>query len=57
MMNMICVPGMNILMSEDVNMPSLRNPLNHLGRKQKKAYCREERKGWIDGWNAVCGNH
>ena len=54
MMNMICVHAMNNMMSEDVNVPALRNPLNHTGRKlRKNETCgNEERKGWIDAWLA-----
>lgn len=53
MMNMIYVPTMNKMISEDVNVPALRNPLNHTSRKQKKETGHsEERKGWIDGWMA-----
>ena len=60
MMNMIYVPAMNNMMSEDVNEPALRNPLNHTGRKQKKERncCPADRqKGWIDAWLANRGNH
>ena len=57
MMNMIYVPAMNNMMSEDVNVPALRNPLNHMNRKQKKEARRnEEAKGWIDAWLASRGN-
>ena len=54
MMNMIYVPAMNNMMSEDVNVPALRNPLNHMNRKRQKKEkgCNEEQKGWIDGWMA-----
>ena len=59
MMNMIYVPAMNHMMSEDVNVPALRNPLNHTDRKQQKKETgrNEERKGWIDGWMANRRNH
>ena len=53
MMNMMYVPAMNNMMSEDVNVPALRNPMNHVNGKQKKeSGCTEVRKGWIDGWMA-----
>ena len=58
MMNMMCVSAMNNMMSEDVNVPALRNPMNHVNRTQKKEIGRnEERKGWIDGWMASRRNH
>ena len=59
MMNMMYVPAMNNMMSEDVNVPALRNPMIHMGRnQQKKETARDtERKGWIDGWMASLMNH
>ncbi len=59
MMNMIFIPAMNNLMSEDVNVPALRNPLNHMNRKlRKNETCfNEERKGWIDAWLASRRNY
>ncbi len=57
MMNMISVPAMNSMMSEDVNAPALRNPMNHLSRKQpKEDRHADNRPGWIDAWLAVRGN-
>lgn len=59
MMNMIYVPAMNNMMSEDVNVPALRNPLNHVSRKPQRdeSRGRKEQKGWIDAWLASRGNH
>ena len=57
MKNMFYAPAMNSIMSEDVNEPALRNPLNHMNRKQKKeTRGNEEQKGWIDAWLATRGN-
>jgi len=54
MMNMNYVPAMNRMMAEDVNVPALRNPLTHLGRKQRRENRDEEpRTGWIDALQAV----
>ena len=54
MMNMNYVPAMNRMMAEDVNVPALRNPMIHLGRKQRKESRAEEpRTGWIDAQRAI----
>ena len=59
MMNMIYVPAMINMMSEDVNVPALRNPLNHIHRKPRnhETRCREGQKGWIDAWRASRRNY
>ena len=59
MMNMIYVPAMNNMMSEDVNVPALRNLLNHIHRKPRnhETRCREGQKGWIDAWLASRRNY
>ena len=59
MMNMIYVPAMNNMMSEDVSVPALRNPMNHISRKVRKNETSgsDGRKGWIDAWLASRRNY
>lgn len=53
MMNMYYTPAMNNMLSEDVNVPALRNPLNHVGGKRREEKTRREKKGWIDAIQAL----
>ena len=54
MMNMMYVPAMNIMLSEDVSAPDLRNPMNHLkGSGEVRIAHRTEKPGWIDAIQAV----
>ena len=53
-MNMMYVHAMNRMLSEDVNVPALRNPLNHLeGTGEVRIVRRTEKPGWIDAVRAV----
>ena len=53
MMNMYYTAGMNHMMSEDVNVPALRNPLSYAGVKRREEKARQEKKGWIDAIRAM----
>ncbi len=54
MMNMMNVSAMNRMLSEDVNAPALRNPMNHLKNGCKvRTVRRTEKPGWIDAILAV----
>ncbi len=51
----INVPIMNRAIAEDVNVPALRNPLNHLAGKPVRRPRRAVREaGWIDARFARC---
>lgn len=46
-------PAMNHLMSEDVNVPALRNPLAHLITRHRNSKNQNtQRPGWIDAVRA-----
>lgn len=53
-MNVMNESAMNKMLSEDVNAPALRNPMNHLWGGHKSRVCRsEKRMGWIDAIQAI----
>ncbi|MBR5345455.1 MAG: hypothetical protein IK127_06490 [Clostridia bacterium] len=54
MMNVMNETAMNKMLSEDVNAPALRNPMNHLRSERKSRICRsEKRMGWIDAIQVI----
>ena len=46
-------PAMNHLISEDVNVPALRNPLTHfITRRRSSKNTNTQKPGWIDAVRA-----